>query len=134
MPRRPMHHPLDDVDGGRAMLERTIPPRALDSTGQGTPTPAAPARRHPVPLPPAGRPARASTHEPRPEPARSVSTRGMDDAAPAAHEDGSIATEYGLLAVVAATIVSVMLEWATSGGITALLASIMARVASLVGL
>lgn len=49
-------------------------------------------------------------------------------------QDGSVATEYGLLAVVAATIVSVMLDWATSGGITSLLQSIMARVASLVGL
>lgn len=49
-------------------------------------------------------------------------------------EDGSVATEYGLLAVVAATIVAVVLEWATSGGITGLLESVLARVAQLVGL
>lgn len=49
-------------------------------------------------------------------------------------QDGSVATEYGLLAVVAATIVSVMLDWATSGGITSLLTAVMDRVGDLVGL
>lgn len=47
---------------------------------------------------------------------------------------GSVATEYGLLAVVAATIVAVVLEWATSGGISGLLDSVLARVSTLVGL
>lgn len=49
-------------------------------------------------------------------------------------EEGSVATEYGLLAVVAATIVAVVLEWATSGGISGLLNSVLARVSALVGL
>lgn len=49
-------------------------------------------------------------------------------------EEGSVATEYGLLAVVAATIVAVVLEWATSGGISGLLDSVLARVSTLVGL
>ena len=53
--------------------------------------------------------------------------RALDD-------QGSVATEYGLLAVVAATIVAVVLEWATSGGITNLLELVLARVSDLVGL
>lgn len=51
-----------------------------------------------------------------------------------AGEAGSVATEYGLLAVVAATIVAIVLEWATSGGISGLLDRVLARVSTLVGL
>lgn len=51
-----------------------------------------------------------------------------------ADEAGSVATEYGLLAVVAATIVAVVLEWATTGGISGLLDRVLARVSTLVGL
>lgn len=51
-----------------------------------------------------------------------------------AGEAGSVATEYGLLAVVAATIVAVVLEWATTGGISGLLDRVLARVSTLVGL
>ncbi|HKJ57112.1 MAG TPA: hypothetical protein VJ978_14115 [Nitriliruptoraceae bacterium] len=62
-------------------------------------------------------------------------TNLIDQLAERGHdEDGSVATEYGLLAVVAATIVAVVLEWATSGGITGLLQAVLARVSDLVGL
>lgn len=49
-------------------------------------------------------------------------------------EHGSVATEYGLLAIVAATIVAVVLQWATDGGIAGLLDRVLARVATLVGM
>jgi Flp pilus assembly pilin Flp len=107
MPTRPQQHPLACADA-TGVTVRPIPARPA-RPGPDASTCDAPARD--------GDPATT---------ARS--------GAELADQEGSVATEYGLLAVVAATIVSVMLDWATSGGISSLLASVMARVSSLVGL
>lgn len=46
-------------------------------------------------------------------------------------EDGSMATEYGLITVVGATIASLCINWASGGGIYDLLGKVMNRIASL---
>ena len=46
-------------------------------------------------------------------------------------EDGSMATEYGLITVVGATIASLWINWASGGGIYDLLGKVMNRIASL---
>jgi hypothetical protein len=52
-----------------------------------------------------------------------------DDAA----ESGSLVTEYGLLAVVAATIAGVLIQWATGGAIINLFNALVDRARDLVG-
>lgn len=64
-------------------------------------------------------------------------------AAPTAHtsarmsperdQDGSLVTEYGLLAVVAATVAGVLIQWATSGAIVNLFNALVDRARALVG-
>ncbi len=130
MPTRPCHHPwaiaLADSPAGNVPT-RPIQPRPIprDERSTAVAPPRAAARAGSARAP------RHTTDQGR------VLAAAPSDARPAARwacEDGSVATEYGLLAVVAATIVSVLLEWATSGGISALLGSILARVSDLVGL
>lgn len=120
MPARPTHHPLANLERDDPTPERSILPRAVATEAGSTASTRV--------LPTAGTGEVADPSDPSESPLREQSVFDLND------QDGSVATEYGLLAVVAATIVSVMLEWATSGGITSLMASIMARVASLVGL
>ena len=48
-------------------------------------------------------------------------------------EDGSLVTEYGLLAVVAATIAGVLIQWATGGAVVNLFNALVDRARELVG-
>ncbi len=50
-----------------------------------------------------------------------------------AGEDGSLVTEYGLLAVVAATIAGVLIQWATGGAVINLFNALVDRARELVG-
>ncbi len=52
---------------------------------------------------------------------------------PAPDEDGSLVTEYGLLAVVAATIAGVLIQWATNGAIVNLVNALIDRTRGLIG-
>jgi Flp pilus assembly pilin Flp len=56
-----------------------------------------------------------------------VGTPGLAD------EDGSLVTEYGLLAVVAATIAGVMMTWASGGALVTLFNALLRQARSLVG-
>ena len=48
-------------------------------------------------------------------------------------EDGSLVTEYGLLAVVAATIAGVVIQWASGGALVTLFNALLRHARSLVG-
>ncbi len=48
-------------------------------------------------------------------------------------EEGSLVTEYGLLAVVAATIAGVLIQWATGGVVINLFNALVDRARELVG-
>lgn len=48
-------------------------------------------------------------------------------------EDGSLVTEYGLLAVVAATIAGVVIQWASSGTLVNLFNALISRARDIVG-
>ncbi len=48
-------------------------------------------------------------------------------------EDGSLVTEYGLLAVVAATVAGVLMQWATGGAVVNLFNALVDRARELVG-
>ena len=52
---------------------------------------------------------------------------------PASDEDGSLVTEYGLLAVVAATVAGVLIQWATGGAVVNLFNALVDRARELVG-
>jgi Flp pilus assembly pilin Flp len=54
-----------------------------------------------------------------------------DDHAP--DDDGSLVTEYGLLAVVAATVAGVLIQWATGGAVVNLFNALVDRARELVG-
>ena len=60
---------------------------------------------------------------------------GTEDttAASLTDEDGSLVTEYGLLAVVAATIAGVLIQWATGGAVVNLFNALVDRARELVG-
>lgn len=102
-----------------------------------------------TPTPPP-RPARPAVvplvHPPREvRPARRVPPRWDDSlprpagSQPCVHiesvhdEEGSLVTEYGLVAVLGATIVGLAVRWASGGAITELLSALLARVRELVG-
>ncbi len=51
----------------------------------------------------------------------------------AADESGSLVTEYGLLAVVAATIAGVVIQWASGGALVELFNALVSQARSLVG-
>lgn len=56
--------------------------------------------------------------------------------APPSHrddEDGSLVTEYGLLAVVAATVAGVVIAWASNGALVSLFNALLRQARSLVG-
>ena len=48
-------------------------------------------------------------------------------------DDGSLVTEYGLLAVVAATVAGVLIQWATGGAVVNLFNALIDRARELVG-
>ena len=48
-------------------------------------------------------------------------------------EDGSLVTEYGLLAVVAATVAGVVIQWASGGALVTLFNALLRHARSLVG-
>jgi hypothetical protein len=48
-------------------------------------------------------------------------------------EDGSLVTEYGLLAVVAATLAGVVIQWASGGALVTLFNALLRHARSLVG-
>ncbi len=48
-------------------------------------------------------------------------------------EDGSLVTEYGLLAVVAATVAGVVIAWASNGALVTLFNALLRHARSLVG-
>ena len=48
-------------------------------------------------------------------------------------EDGSLVTEYGLLAVVAATIAGVVIAWSSNGALVTLFNALLRHARSLVG-
>jgi len=52
---------------------------------------------------------------------------------PTSSEDGSLVTEYGLLAVVAATVAGVLIQWATGGAVVNLFNALVDRARELVG-
>ncbi len=48
-------------------------------------------------------------------------------------EDGSLVTEYGLLAVVAATVAGVIIQWASGGALVTLFNALLRQARALVG-
>ncbi|MEX2505116.1 MAG: hypothetical protein WD378_09710 [Egicoccus sp.] len=48
-------------------------------------------------------------------------------------EDGSLVTEYGLLAIVAATIAGIVIKWASGGAVVELFDSVLSTARNLVG-
>jgi len=48
-------------------------------------------------------------------------------------DEGSLVTEYGLLAVVAATVAGVLIQWATGGAVVNLFNALVDRARELVG-
>lgn len=73
------------------------------------------------------------THGPATGPATGTDRRGVGAAEPPTDEDGSLVTEYGLLAVVAATIAGVLIQWATGGAVVNLFNALVDRARELVG-
>ena len=71
----------------------------------------------------------AQTHTRRGDRARP----GPDTATHGVGEEGSLVTEYGLLAVVAATIAGVLIQWATGGAVVNLFNALVDRARELVG-
>lgn len=65
-------------------------------------------------------------HEPNP-PTASVGEPAWSE------EDGSLVTEYGLLAVVAATIAGVVIAWASNGALVSMFNALLRHARSLVG-
>lgn len=64
---------------------------------------------------------------PRPSPDRASSGDSTDP------ESGSLVTEYGLLAVVAATVAGVVIQWASGGALVTLFNALLRHARSLVG-
>jgi Flp pilus assembly pilin Flp len=50
-----------------------------------------------------------------------------------ADEDGSLVTEYGLIAIVGATVASIVLKWASNGSIWNLFDAVTVKVRALLG-
>ena len=64
---------------------------------------------------------------PTPEPAATTAVGRLSE------DDGSLVTEYGLLAVVAATIAAVVIQWASGGALVTLFNALLRQARSLVG-
>lgn len=114
---------------------------------------AATRRAHPAPRavptaaidpdrPVSGRAAQVPAVAPRPEDApgtHPLSTVPIDpegsrnSTVPTDPEEGSLVTEYGLLAVVAATVAGVVIQWASGGALVTLFNALLRHARSLVG-
>jgi Flp pilus assembly pilin Flp len=55
------------------------------------------------------------------------------NAAAPGDEDGSLVTEYGLLAIVAATVAAGVIQWASDGAITTLFNALLRQARGIVG-
>lgn len=67
-------------------------------------------------------------------PALSERPRGqMPVPGPTGSEDGSLVTEYGLLAVVAATLAGAVISWASNGALVTLFNALLRQARALVG-
>jgi Flp pilus assembly pilin Flp len=71
-------------------------------------------------------------HDPSNDPTR-TDQQGVGFVESWADEEGSLVTEYGLLAVVAATIAGVLIQWATGGAVVNLFNALVDRARELVG-
>lgn len=49
-------------------------------------------------------------------------------------EDGSVVTEYGLLAVVVATVAALLIQWVSGGALLSLFDDLLMRVRTIVGM
>jgi Flp pilus assembly pilin Flp len=63
----------------------------------------------------------------------STATGSATPSSGARDEDGSLVTEYGLLAVVAATIAGVVISWASNGALVTLFNALLRHARGLVG-
>lgn len=71
---------------------------------------------------------------PRPgDPVDSVDPVDPVDVAAPAGEEGSLVAEYGLLAIVGATIASIVMKWASGGAIWELFGALTDKVRALIG-
>jgi Flp pilus assembly pilin Flp len=62
-----------------------------------------------------------------------VVTLSTEGARRGSDEEGSLVTEYGLLAVVAATVAAVIIQWASGGALVALFNALLRQARALVG-
>jgi hypothetical protein len=62
-----------------------------------------------------------------------VADGGHREEGPAAGEDGSLITEYGLLAIVAATVAAAVISWASDGAMATLFNSLLQQARGIVG-
>lgn len=65
----------------------------------------------------------------RPRPARRVPTRDVEHRG----DEGSLVTEYGLIAILGATIVGLAMKWASAGAIWELFGAVIDRALAAVG-
>lgn len=72
-------------------------------------------------------------HDPSNDPTTRTEQGSIGSTEPCTDEDGSLVTEYGLLAVVAATIAGVLIQWATGGAVVNLFNALVDRARELVG-
>ncbi len=106
------------------------------------------AREQAMRMHPAGRSARSERHETRPVTSARHHSQGSarTAAAPLSRrqrrvwcprmigaQEGSLVTEYGLLAVVAATIAGAAMQWASGGALVSLFNALLSHARSLVG-
>ena len=75
----------------------------------------------------------SALHEPNPAAATVPDRSWSDEDVSGSDEDGSLVTEYGLLAVVAATIAGVIIAWASNGALVSLFNALLRHARSLVG-
>jgi Flp pilus assembly pilin Flp len=104
-----------------AGTDRTTPPMPTGAVVVPVPAPPVLTLVPAVPSPPAV----ARTVTPTGTP-----TEAATDAA--SNEDGSLVTEYGLLAVVAATVAGVLISWASSGALATFFGQLLQHARSLV--
>ena len=83
-------------------------------------------RAHLAPVPSPDAPVDAAAADRRGDPADRPSLRLVD-------EDGSLVTEYGLIAVVAATVAGVIIQWASGGALVTLFNALLRQARELVG-
>lgn len=135
-----MQHRGTFVDADRRLAAMAAHPSAqpLPPTTAAV-RPATRARPAPGRVPAAvGAPARPAMGRAAPVPvvaprSQHVPAEGPGSADPTAPEDGSLVTEYGLLAVVAATVAGVVIQWASGGALVTLFNALLRHARSLVG-